>query len=312
MFFIFSFIEANPLSAEQRLSAFVRDLEGQKQPKGTIRSSLQNRPVQENPQESFEINPQTDFSFANIPTSLYDALQGTPEPFQVEVYGGDHCPYCVKAKNLTMGTFGKERLKFHDVYDNKYKTASFKILKTVGKGNYRLIPRVSIIIMKDGKYERLYIGGFDDFERYVDNLKNTKGITAKRETVNLKTITDENSGKDFTQYTDLETLPYSREKVSLTDVVKIEVFDYGQPNAYHQVANIFGPVKTQLYQTRDNREQGTPYLAKLRDLLAQAGRSDFSTVPAIFIITVVDNRYVRYFLGDYRDFEQFVRSSRNS
>jgi glutaredoxin len=109
----------------------------------------------------------TDFSGKDIQTRKWNSEK--VEPVQIEIFGTKACPYCVQAKALADRTF-PEKTKEYNYNASDYAQRSERILNKAGIYNYEYIPRVSVIAIIDAKPVRFVLGGYSDFERFVNSM----------------------------------------------------------------------------------------------------------------------------------------------
>lgn len=109
----------------------------------------------------------TDFSDKDIQTKKWNREK--VEPLQIEIFGTKACPYCVQAKALADRTF-PGKTKEYNYHASDYAQRSERILNKAGIYNYEYIPRVSIIAIIDAKPVRFVLGGYSEFERFVNSM----------------------------------------------------------------------------------------------------------------------------------------------
>ena len=236
----------------------------------------------------------TDFTAMDIPSKQWHGEQ-IQSPVQVEIFGTDHCPYCVKAKDLAKSIFGEGRMKRYDTANYLYNRKSQAILDAVGQSSYGYIPRVSII---DSNNVRWFIGGFTDFQRFVRSNRNNVGAPV---------AIDPNSGTEPKIQRDFIESPVMTRMYTPGVFVKpvcIEIF--GTDNdcekcvaAKYAAMEVFGEYKVKIYDMDAHK-------AKSEAIVRAAGLSSSYGKPRISVIYYQNNVPQRFFIGGYDEFRQFI------
>lgn len=188
-------------------------------------------------------NSPIDFTQVKIPTQLWDGRQISIQ--QIEIFGTQQCPYCRYAKKLAEKKYGKEILKDHEIDDDfALRKKSDAILAAAGKSNFNTVPRISVI---DNNNMRWFIGGFSDFQNFVQTNRSTP-ITPQ--TVDVDQASAANN------YAELP-VPTKRNlglPIPADQIIQLEIF--GAPDcpacvtAKALASNTFGAYRVKTYDIR--------------------------------------------------------------
>jgi len=246
-----------------------------------------------------ELNTSTDYTKLDISVKKWNGEQ-IQSPVQIEIFGTETCPYCVKAKKLAIRSFGPERMKNFDIEKSATaKRSSQEILNAAGSPDYPYVPRISVI---DGNYTRWFIGGYDDLVRFVASNKSPLAPVSARPDLPQKPQSDFISQLIVTKL---------YKPGMAINPVQVEIFGTDVDcekcmSAKYQAMETFGEDKVKVYDLNESDF----YKNKSKAILRTVGLDETYGKPRISIIYYEKNTPRRVFIGGYEDLKDFISKRR--